>query len=97
MTAWITTDGHRVHHAFTGTGSINVAAAALIPGTVPNMAMKKAAASSDAVQCVVQIGHPGGVMNVLAQSRVLPHDGWTALSAGFRRTARVLMKGEVPV
>ena len=92
LRAWITADGNRVHHAFTGTGSINVACAALVPGTIPNETMKVGCGAQDQVR----IAHPSGVMNVFGASRT-SRGGWTAVSAGFYRTARVLMKGEVAV
>ena len=40
LCAWVTTDGHRIHHAFTGTGSINLAAAAVAALLCPAEAPK---------------------------------------------------------
>jgi hypothetical protein len=42
----ITTEG-RVHHAFTGTGAVNVACAAEIPGSVPDQVGTRPEASTD--------------------------------------------------
>ena len=96
LCAWVTTDGHRIHHAFTGTGSINLAAAAAAAGSVPHQLLRPAAAAAP-----LRIGHPGGVMEVVAE--VEPARGsesarrWSVREAGFFRTARFLMTGEVHI
>ena len=99
LCAWVTTDGHRIHHAFTGTGSINLAAAAAAAGSVPHQLLRPAAAAAVA-PAPLRIGHPGGVMEVVAE--VEPARGssarrYSVREAGFFRTARFLMTGEVHI
>lgn len=87
----IMTEG-RIHHAHTGTGAINLACAAKIPGTIPyqivNLQNKKLE--------ILRIAHPQGIMPVTANV-VWQQDlkRWCALSAGFIRTAKILMQGDV--
>lgn len=89
LTARITTDGHRVHHAFTGTGSLNLAAAAAVMGTVP----AKVRAGGEGTG-KLRFGHPGGIMEVQAEAEV-GQNSWSTKAAGFLRTARFLMTGDV--
>ena len=82
----ISTPG-RVHHAFTGTGAINAGSLSCIPGTVVNKCIY--GENSDGLR----LGHPAGFMHVKAHcefDRV-----WKINRAGFVRTARCLMMGEV--
>lgn len=110
LTARITTDGHRVHHAFTGTGSINLAAASVVTGSVPERICR---CSRGRNERLLRLGHPSGVMEVSAEARVVAGakelnrtdqeneegcekpQGWFTETAGFYRTARFLMTGEV--
>lgn len=93
----ITTPG-RVHHAHTGTGAINVAVAAAVPGTVANSVLSSSGNTSPKSQQVVRIGHPGGVMQCTASVELEPAGGiWRVKAAGFVRTARYLMSGFVHV
>jgi len=88
--------GRRFHHAFTGTGSANLAIAFLIPGSVVNQTIS-AQASSPSVpfaERTVRIGHPGGVMDVTPRVEFHPSKGWRG-SVKLVRTARLLMKGLV--
>lgn len=90
----ISTEG-RVHHAYTGTGAINLACAAKIPGTIPFQIIAEVSSNKNP-DATVNIGHPKGVMQVKA--KVTFDDSskkWLALSAGFIRTAKILMVGEV--
>lgn len=82
----ISTEG-RVHHAHTGTGAINLACAAKIPGTIPYQIVR---------QCdkAIRIGHPGGVMEVNALVNC-EQSAWVAVSATFIRTAKLIMVGQV--
>ncbi|CAJ1445225.1 unnamed protein product [Effrenium voratum] len=88
LLARISTPG-RIHHAFTGTGSIALACAAQVADSVVYRCIPAANRASK-----IRIGHPGGVMEVLADVQKDP-DGWRATGAGFQRTARYLMRGEV--
>ncbi len=86
----IATEG-RVHHAHTGTGAINLACAAKIPGTVPEQIIQL---KDKALP--IRIGHPKGIMAVNANVVFDPTtEQWQALSSGFLRTAKILMKGDV--
>jgi len=88
LLARISTPG-RIHHAFTGTGTIALGCAAQVEGSVPHQCIPDAQRSSK-----IRIGHPGGVIEVRAE---VQHDGdgWRATGAGFDRTARYLMRGDV--
>ncbi len=78
----------RLHHAFTGTGSIALAVAAALPGTV----VSEVARTLPGVP--TRIGHASGV---LAVGAVLDrHDGrWHVERAVMSRSARRLMDGTV--
>ncbi len=85
----ISTEG-RVHHAHTGTGAINLACAAKIPGSIPHQIIKNRTLSGP-----IRIAHPLGVMQVDANVIQDAKTGnWTALSSGFMRTAKLLMIGD---
>ena len=92
ITARITTEG-RVHHAFTGTGALNLAIAAQVPGTIPFQVLDHESLAQPS-KPVLRIGHPAGGMDVSAH--VTQVEGtWTVVSAGFVRTARLLFSGVV--
>ena len=85
--------GDRVHHAHVAGGAIALACAAIVPGTIAHelaSGRRKLGGRN-----VLRIAHPQGVMSVHAcVSR--DHVGrFVARSAGFVRTARYLMVGEV--
>ena len=76
-----------IHKAFPGTGSVAVAVAALIPGSVVNDV-----SSGDPSCGAVRIGHPSGVMNVAASvdaSGAEPR----VTNVVFSRTVRPIMDG----
>lgn len=78
----------KLHHAFTGTGSIALAAAAALPGTV----VAEVARTLPGVP--TRIGHVSGVLAVgaiLARTR----KGWRVEKAVMSRSARRLMEGVV--
>lgn len=78
----------KLHHAFTGTGSIALAAAAALPGTVV------AEVTRTLPGVPTRIGHVSGVLAVgaiLAQTR----KGWRVEKAVMSRSARRLMEGVV--
>jgi len=79
----------RLHHAYTGTGAIATAVAAAIPGTLVDECVTAASPPS-----TLRIGHTAGVMEAVARVE-LAKGAWVAVSAGFTRTARTLMRGEV--
>lgn len=77
----------RVHHAFAATGLMCIAAAARLPGTIPNEVCRPAPTLD-----VVRVGHPKGV----AQVGVVLGDGPTPSVDAIvvARTARRLMAGD---
>lgn len=92
--ARISTEG-RVHHALTGTGAINLACAANIPGSIP-FEIIYGQNETESRKPFIRIAHPTGVMQVNAA--VLfdeDQNNWIAPSSGFIRTARLLMDGVV--
>jgi len=97
LLATISTPG-RIHHAFTGTGAANVAAAACIPGTLVHELLPptRGGDASEKRGARVTLAHPGGLMTVAAEC-ARSADGWVLLSAEFVRTARFLFRGELPV
>ena len=80
----------KMHHAMMGTGSVAIATAAGVPGTVVN------AAAGGQVGDAVTFAHPSGLLRVGAQ--VINEDGhWVVRKAIMSRSARVLMEGLVRV
>lgn len=78
--------------AYTGTGSVCTASAAVIEGTIPNQALSEKAKKTG----LVGIGHPRGIMKL--EARVTKQGMEFVLEkAIFRRTARRLMEGYVYV
>ena len=91
VVACISTPG-RVHHAFTATGMMNLAAMACIPGTIPNEIADAATG-----ECCLRLGNPAGVVEVNAICSANEEGAWSAERVGFVRTARTLMSGDVHV
>lgn len=81
--------GH-LHHAFTGTGAVALAAAANIPATLVNQCLIGQERGTNEIK----IGHAAGIMD--ADASVQKINGvWTCQKASITRTARSLMRGEV--
>jgi probable AcnD-accessory protein PrpF len=81
-----------LHHAFTATGAVALAVAAVLPGTLAHELLGGRLASG----AEVRIGHAAGVMAVGAA--VDKQDGqWRAEKVIMRRSARRLMEGWVLV
>ena len=87
LTARILSFG-QLHHAFTGTGSIALAVAARIPGTLPQQLCSPTPTE------MVRFGHVAGI-NDVAVTLEEGAQGWRAVSVDMVRTARCLMQGEV--
>jgi 2-methylaconitate cis-trans-isomerase PrpF len=83
----------RLHRTSPASGLYNLAAATLLPGTIPNQI---SCIAKGVQEQVVRIGHPEGVVEVRV---TLTADGTGLASVGMDRTARRIMKGElfVPV
>jgi hypothetical protein len=90
LTARILSMG-KLHHAMTGTGAVALAAAAAVPGTILERAIRNR--MSDGRVC---FGHPSGTLTVgaVAEKR---GDGWIVTRAMMSRSARRLMEGFVCV
>jgi hypothetical protein len=76
----------KLHHAFTGTGSVALAAACAVPGTI--------ASQITGQRAHLRIGHTSGVLSVGAKAE--QREGhWTVTEAMMTRSARRLMQGKV--
>ncbi len=79
-----------LHHAMMGTAAVAIATAAVIPGTLVNLAAGGSKRQS------VQFGHPSGTLEVGAQAKK-QSNVWTVKKVSMSRSARVLMEGRVRV
>ncbi len=80
----------KLHHAMMGTAAVAIATAAVIPGTLVNLAAGGGERTS------VCFGHPSGTLRVGAEAAQA--DGqWIATKVVMSRSARVLMEGWVRV
>jgi 2-methylaconitate cis-trans-isomerase PrpF len=84
----IATSMGAVHHALPMTGALCMAAAAMLPGTIPNL-LRGGFAGSNAS---VRLGHPKGVVVVTADVDIASVPA-VIRSVGVVRTARRLMAG----
>jgi hypothetical protein len=80
----------RLHHAFTGTGSIAAAVAAAIPGTLVRGCLRAPLSPHR----LLRLSHPAGVLEVGAEV-IERNRQWIPLRATLPRTARTLMQGRV--
>lgn len=107
LSACVSAPGRTRHHAFTGTGAVNLGIAAAVPGTVVFDELRSSceqddhflvagagAATKSRTMCLTFV-HPGGPMEVRAEIRKDEGGAWICESAGFVRSARLLMKGEL--
>jgi hypothetical protein len=82
----------RMHKTYPVTGTVCTGAAVRIPGTIAYEVLREEAKS----RMTVQIGHPGGIIPVEAESKMI--DGQVKLTRiGVYRTARRIMEGYVYV
>jgi 2-methylaconitate isomerase len=79
----------RFHRTFAGSGLYNLAAAALISGTIPNNCSR---INQSIDEYIVRIGHPDGIANVRVR---LTAEGNDVEYVGLDRTARRIMKGNL--
>jgi len=80
----------RLHHAMTGTGSVAIAAAAAIPGTVVSRVAPMGASGE------IRFGHPSGTARVGVDA-VSEGGRWVVRKVTLSRSARRLMEGWVRV
>jgi probable AcnD-accessory protein PrpF len=80
----------KLHHAMMGTAAVAIGTAAVIPGTLVNLA------AGGGERSKVRFGHPSGTLQVGA-SAVSTNGQWTVQSVSMSRSARVLMEGRVRV
>jgi len=79
-----------LHHAMMGTAAVAIATAAVIPGTLVNLA------AGGGEREAVQFGHPSGTLKVGAKAN-MQAGAWTVNKVSMSRSARVLMEGWVRV
>lgn len=81
----------RLHRTSPASGLFNLAAAVLLPGTIPH---QLAGISPGVLEQTIRIGHPDGI----AEVRVCLDNAGTAISSlGMDRTARRIIKGKLYV
>ncbi|NVJ59528.1 MAG: 2-methylaconitate cis-trans isomerase PrpF [Gammaproteobacteria bacterium] len=80
----------KLHHAMMGTAAVAIATAAVIPGTLVNLA------AGGGEREFVTFGHPSGTLKVGAEAS--QQEGvWQVNKVSMSRSARVLMEGNVRV
>ena len=79
----------KLHRTCPASGLYNVAAASMLPGTIPNKIVGFTAGEKERM---VRIGHPAGIVEVLV---TVNDDGISVSRVGMERTARRIMKGEL--
>jgi 2-methylaconitate cis-trans-isomerase PrpF len=84
---------NRCHESMAGTGSMCIAAASRIPGSVVHRTIGEKAAATG----TLRIGHPLGVMTVQVDASAGPAGDVRYERLGFTRTARRIMAGQVYV
>ncbi len=80
----------KLHHAMMGTAAVAIGTAAVIPGTLVNLA-----AGGGERQSVV-FGHPSGTLKVGAEA-VEQNGDWQVKQVSMSRSARVLMEGFIRI
>ena len=79
----------KLHRTCPASGLYNLAAASLLPGTIPNQI---AGFPSGVKERMVRIGHPEGIVEVLV---TVTEDGKSVSRVGMERTARRIMRGDI--
>lgn len=79
----------KLHRTSPASGLYNLAAAVVLPGTIPN---SLAGLSQEIRERIIRIGHPDGVVEVRV---VLKPEKASIEKVGMNRTARRIMKGEL--
>ncbi|MHA7881175.1 MAG: 2-methylaconitate cis-trans isomerase PrpF [Saccharospirillum sp.] len=81
----------KLHHAMMGTAAVAISAAAVVPGTLVNLA------AGGGERTFVRFGHPSGTLRVGAEALQQADGQWAVTKAIMGRSARVLMEGWVRV
>ncbi|MDR4887160.1 PrpF domain-containing protein [Fredinandcohnia sp. QZ13] len=79
----------RFHRTFAGSGLYNLAASALLEGTIPNHFSRK---KDGSIEQIIRIGHPEGIAEVRVN---LTEELRDVASVGLDRTARRIVKGDL--
>lgn len=79
----------KFHRTFAGSGLYNLAATALLEGTIPNQFSRK---KDGSIEQIIRIGHPEGIAEVRVN---LTEDQRDVASVGLDRTARRILKGDL--
>ena len=79
----------KFHRTFAGSGLYCMAAATLLPGTIPNCFARKRDGWKEQI---IRIGHPEGIAEVRVS---LTESGKDVASVGLDRTARRIIKGDL--
>ncbi len=80
----------KLHHAMMGTAAVAIGTAAVIPGTLVNIA------AGSNVKGEVVFGHPSGTLKVGASASNSAGD-WQVNKVSMSRSARILMEGSVRI
>jgi 2-methylaconitate cis-trans-isomerase PrpF len=78
----------KFHRTFAGSGLYCLAAAAMLPGTIPNQLVRRAGETEQ----TIRIGHPDGIVEIRV---ALTEDRQDIASVGLDRTARRIIKGDL--
>lgn len=84
----------KLHHAFTGTGAVALAAAAALPGSMVAQCLRHPRSGDGLAE--VCFGHASGRLTVAAEVQALG-DGWAVKRVRLSRSARRLMAGAIEV
>lgn len=82
----------KLHHAFTGTGAVALAAAAALPGSVVAQCLRKPRSSDGLAE--VCFGHTSGMLAVAAEVEAVG-GSWAVKRVRLSRSARRLMAGNI--
>lgn len=85
----------KLHHAMMGTAAVAIGTAAVIPGTLVNLAANLGSRADSQADSVC-FGHPSGTLRVGAAAKQVEGQ-WTVTKVSMSRSARILMQGWVRI
>lgn len=85
----------KLHHAMMGTAAVAIGTAAVIPGTLVNLAANFGSRADSQADSVC-FGHPSGTLRVGAAAKQVEGQ-WTVTKVSMSRSARILMQGWVRI